>query len=463
MKITVHNLGVIESATVETGDLTIVCGNNNFGKTYLTYAFYGMLKYLRSAFALIPISSKPVDELMTKGDTIIPLLPILEQLPHLIKQASAHYSKNLAEIFAAEKSHFETAQFLLETPIPDRALYKDGKRETVYARNGIHIQFSFSAAEMVLSIHRLNKPSETESLPRDIIELMISDVVRDYLLETMIPNVYISSTERTGVATFQRELDFTRNRLLELVGNKAKDIPANILFTKFHNDYPLPVRDNVDFIRNLPNIANRESRLMKEHPELLSVLSDIIGGTYKATKDGFISYQPTRGVKLSIGESSSSVRSLLDVAFYLMNTANPGDLFMIDEPELNLHPSKQRLLARLLARLVNCGLKVFMTTHSDYIVKEINTLLLLNQNGDGFKKIATEEHYEKEELLDASKVRVYIAGKCKQKKQENKRKTLCHSFTPAPLSQDKGIEVESFDKTIDDMNRIQDRILWEAH
>lgn len=462
MKIAVQNLGIIESAGIEIGDLTIVCGNNNFGKTYLTYAFYGVLKYLRSAFALIPIDQKSVDELIDQGETVIQLAPLLELLPSLIKKASGHYSKNLSEVFAADKAHFENTRFTFEIPVPDRTLYKKSIRETVYGRSGMHFQFSFFAETMVLSIRQLSKPAGAEEPPRDIIALMVSDIVRDYLLEPIIPNVYISSTERTGVATFQRELDFTRNRLLELVGNKAKNIPANLLFSKFHNDYPLPVRDNVDFIRNLPNIANRESRLMKEHPELLSVLSDIIGGTYKATKDGFISYQPMRGVKLSIGESSSSVRSLLDVTFYLKNRANPGDLFMIDEPELNLHPSKQRMLARLLARLVNCGIKVFMTTHSDYIVKEINTLLLLNQKGDSFKKIAAEEHYEKEELLDVSKVHVYIAGKYKQKKQENMRRTLCHSFASAPISQDKGIEVESFDTTIDEMNRIQDRILWET-
>ena len=136
---------------------------------------------------------------------------------------------------------------------------------------------------------------------------------------------------------------------------------------------------------------------------------------------------------------------------------------MIDEPELNLHPSNQRKLARLLARLVNCGVKVFMTTHSDYIVKEINTLLLLKQQGEYFKKIAEEEKYAQEELLDASKVRVYIAEERLMKKEGNSRKTLCHSFSPAPLSQSMGIEVRSFDETIDEMNRIQDRILWEAH
>ena len=103
-----------------------------------------------------------------------------------------------------------------------------------------------------------------------------------------------------------------------------------------------------------------------------------------------------------------------------------------------------------------------MTTHSDYIVKEINTLLLLKQEGEHFRKIAEDAKYAQEELLDASKVRVYIAEERLMEKEDNSHKTLCHSFSPAPISQNMGIEVKSFDETIDEMNRIQDSILWET-
>ena len=82
---------------------------------------------------------------------------------------------------------------------------------------------------------------------------------------------------------------------------------------------------------------------------------------------------------MTMDESSSAVRSLLDIGFYLRHVANPGDLLMVDEPELNLHPENQRLIARLFARIVNLGIKVFITTHSDYIIKELNTLIMLKR------------------------------------------------------------------------------------
>ena len=43
MKISVENLGVLKQAEFELGDLTIICGSNNTGKTYATYALYGFL------------------------------------------------------------------------------------------------------------------------------------------------------------------------------------------------------------------------------------------------------------------------------------------------------------------------------------------------------------------------------------------------------------------------------------
>ena len=43
MKFTIKNVGTIESATIELGDFTIVCGANNTGKTYITYLVYGFI------------------------------------------------------------------------------------------------------------------------------------------------------------------------------------------------------------------------------------------------------------------------------------------------------------------------------------------------------------------------------------------------------------------------------------
>ena len=47
MKFKVTNLGCIKSAEIELGKLTLLSGENNTGKTYLTYALYGFLSGVR--------------------------------------------------------------------------------------------------------------------------------------------------------------------------------------------------------------------------------------------------------------------------------------------------------------------------------------------------------------------------------------------------------------------------------
>ena len=159
-------------------------------------------------------------------------------------------------------------------------------------------------------------------------------------------------------------------------------------------------------------------------------------------------------------ESSSSVRSLLDIGFYIKHQAQKGDLLIIDEPELNLHPENQRRVARLLARLVNLDIKIFITTHSDYIIKELNTLIMLNQDKPYLQEIAQKEGYRQEELLTTNQVKVYVAESILTLLEGRTRRSRLQTITEANITQDLGIEVPSFDTAIETMNRIQEAIVW---
>ena len=45
MKFNFAHLGGIDNGTVELGDLTVICGLNNMGKTYSSYDIYGLLRH----------------------------------------------------------------------------------------------------------------------------------------------------------------------------------------------------------------------------------------------------------------------------------------------------------------------------------------------------------------------------------------------------------------------------------
>ena len=135
-------------------------------------------------------------------------------------------------------------------------------------------------------------------------------------------------------------------------------------------------------------------------------------------------------------------------------------MLMVDEPELNLHPENQRRMARLFACLTNLGIKVFITTHSDYIIKELSTLIMLNHDEPHLTRIAEREGYENSELISAEKVKVYVAEEDPDHLDGNREESRCHTLTEADVDPKMGIEVRVFDETIDKMNEIQEAIVW---
>lgn len=133
---------------------------------------------------------------------------------------------------------------------------------------------------------------------------------------------------------------------------------------------------------------------------------------------------------------------------------------MIDEPELNLHPKNQRAFARLVARMVNAGIKVFITTHSDYLIKELNTLIMLNQRTSHTVAVQKQYGYEDEELIDPDCVRLYMTALENIKVAGALRSSRVRTLKLASIHADRGIEVETFDDTIEAMNAIQGEILY---
>jgi len=93
----------------------------------------------------------------------------------------------------------------------------------------------------------------------------------------------------------------------------------------------------------------------------------------------------------------------------------------------------------LLARCVGTGLRVLITTHSDYLLKEINNLVMLAQEFDSKDAILKKLRYTADDVLDPSSIRAYVA--------ENGGLTECaiDGF---------GIDMPVFDKTIDSINRV---------
>lgn len=76
---------------------------------------------------------------------------------------------------------------------------------------------------------------------------------------------------------------------------------------------------------------------------------------------------------------SSMVSELAPVALYLRHVVQPGDLLIIEEPEAHLHPQMQVEFTRLLASAVQAGVRILITTHSEWLLEEMANLVRLSE------------------------------------------------------------------------------------
>jgi hypothetical protein len=458
MKIEIRNLGALKQASFELGQMTVFCGCNNTGKTYATYALFGFLSLWRQFFS-IRIPDAKIEYLLADGAVVLDLDSYVQQADEIVSAGCRTYTSQLSSVFAAPPERFVDSGFQVVLDPSDIQPLDSFERRMGAAKSELFsIVKSSGSSDLVVS---LLVERDKVRIPPEVIQRAIGDAIKDILFGHLFPPPFIASAERTGAAIFRKELNFARNRLLEHVAQSDKDLSPLEWLSKAYQDYALPVKTNVEFTRQIETLVKNKSFVAHKHPDLLTDFADIIGGEYTVTRNDELYYIPKgKRIRLSMDESSSAVRSLLDVGFYLAHVAQPGDLLMVDEPELNLHPENQRKVARLFARLLNIGVKVFITTHSDYIIKELNTLIMLGREKPHLDEIRTREGYRIDEMLCADQLRVYIAEEALVKVDGNSKRSKCMTLVKADIDPELGIEARSFDSTIEEMNRIQEEIVW---
>lgn len=469
IKFEFKNLGVLQQAAIELAPFTLVCGGNNCGKTYLAYAIYGLFRSWDAPQNLLNL--RPcLDTLLKDGHCSIDMKSFfsIERLEQFEQQITGSYVKEqLGKSLAVPASRLQDTEMSISLKDREKDFFERSFANEIRKGKNSIIEVKKPANSYSVSIERTGEFSISDEREQIALLDVMNNSVTSLVKGILFPNTFMASCERTGAVIFRNELNLNKSRLLEAVGEvlakgKQSINEFDILTTLFKGDYslryPTPVKDNVDFINQIPDIEKDSSYLAKEHPEIIAELDELVGGTF-GIRDGnivFMDGQKTsrRRASLNLQEVSSSVRSLVVLTYYLKCIAQKNDLLMIDEPELNLHPSNQRKMARLLARLVNAGLNVFVTTHSDVIAKEINTLLLMKKAGGDFAK---KQGYQESELLESQNVELYISERIATAKKRN----IMHVLKKMDKFDDGGLNFKLFDKTIQEMNDVQDSV-W-AH
>ena len=278
-------------------------------------------------------------------------------------------------------------------------------------------------------------------------------ILRSMYVRYLFPELEIEpvvfTSERFGISLFYRELDFTKNSLVDFLQKmneqtKRNDSDPFLIIDRMTSRYALPVKDNIDYTRSIPDLRGAKSEL-SEH-KLATELRRLTNAYFKSSGDSISLTSTARGsgrFSIPLHLASSSARGLSDLYFFLQHVASPNHLLIIDEPESHLDTNNQILMARLLVRCVHAGLKVLITTHSDYLVKELNNLIMLSRDFDGKEELLKKLKYDSEDALDPGRIRAYVA--------EKGRLTACDV-------DHYGMEMPNFDSAIDDINRVTNEI-----
>ena len=346
MKVTVKNLGILRQAEFSLGDLTIICGRNNTGKTYATYALYGFLEEWRRNIHLIKSAQIPIQvirDLMNDGIVRIDLLDYAQKTGAILQEMCELYTQNLSRIFAASEDRFRDSSFRVS--LDERQIRESIKPLSFESKTGTPNRQIFSLSKVTgnteLEVSLLVSKQNSKNLS-GMIRTSITETINRIIFDQFFPTPFTSSAERTGAAIFRKELNFARNRLLKEMSRADDTLDPRELLFKSYQSYARPVEDDVEFTRRLESVAKKKNFLAAENPQILKRFADIIGGSYRVTRNDELYFVPKGAqVKLSMDESSSGVRSMLGIGFYLRHEAKPGDLLMVDEPELNLHPEKK--------------------------------------------------------------------------------------------------------------------------
>lgn len=438
MKIGIENFGAIKKRIeIEPKPLTIFCGSNNTGKTYSLYVLNALMD---SRFvASFDWARQQAKGLLDTRRLMVDRTSLLG--PEAIKHAQNNIARDLKDglprFFVADSDLVADAVIDINLSLPEIDAHLDnfefsyGERSNTSQKGLLELSCKFSENGQRVGISLEGNWTSAAQIER---------ALNNFLMELYCPirqgRALLLPAERSGINLFFRELNSRRAALLRHVTSQTLDT-NELLKDIIVSRYPQPIHDYIEFMNAQPEIKRQSSVKFADMAAWLQ--KEVLRVKYKVDRYGDISIAPLRSkTELGLHLGSSTAKTFFGLWSYLNHLAQPGDCLMIDEPELNLHPLNQRNIARLLAELVNRGIRVVVSTHSDYMVREWGNLVMLSEDFPERDAIAKQHGLNSAQWLVADKVHAYEfhAG----------------GVAPMAVNAGSGIRTPLFDESIEQLN-----------
>ena len=407
VEITVNNFGPITEANIDLRPLTVFVGPSNTGKTYfatLVYALHGAFNGLSASSLLslleprkamdvmvrllsgLSIPRKEIREILNKLHTREKSFK-LSDLPKGIHQKLGTIAKE-TDFFREElqdelrncfdlNSISELMRLTGEQRNEIAVLLKIGERNQEYW----NIRMGISESEVNLdNSTSLDNPSYEDMvlLPKEWSasgELLVDDNsvhIRSYSYPHGKKKYYLPAA-RSGIMQSHRIIASSLVKRTTRVGlERFPEVPTlSGVIAEFMEKIILYDDDKKTRDAEVGHLAD-------------ALETEILAGRIriKPSASGYpdFRYLPQgTNQEMRLSQTSSMVSELAPFVLYLRGLVQSGDTLIIEEPEAHLHPGAQADMAVILARLVRAGVKVIITTHSDWLLQELGNLIRVGE------------------------------------------------------------------------------------
>ncbi len=394
--INVQNFGPIEKAEIDLRPLTVFVGESNTGKTYLAALIYALHQYFKGipqfpwpdfVASYFSYFHYPRDPHIQSQQKVLEQekLAVLEKLntpgrPFKFSDLPQE-ARNLLEYRLAEQDFPNELKRCFDLETVSKLIRFTGSRGnemkaslSVHKRGQACWNFetrTAGSADPTITWH-INLDMVLLDAKRETELHEISDVER--LFQTLgarrwqTGHSYYLPAARSGIMQSRDVLVTALIKRATRIGLERFEAST---FSGMIADF---LEQIVNYKENDTSSSSIRSVAKQLEEELLEGKIEVKRPTSDASPE-FL-YRPEQAEEaLRMSHSSAMVSELAPLVIFLRGIVKQGDLLIIEEPESHLHPGAQTKIAQTLARLVRAGVRVLITTHSNFLLQQIGNLI----------------------------------------------------------------------------------------
>lgn len=415
-KLVVENYGKIKSAEIEVAPLTLFVGDNNSGKSYLMSLLWGIERYGAEGL----IGEKYPDTSEANGI-----------LKWLCEKMDIAVEKKYLEVSLKEIS------CLLKSCLNNELMKnKDNFVKKIFNNRNVEIgklEIELTELEKIKIILRINEENEMFEIYSKTgfkISIMKETVELKDHHEEMILKKYLLLNLYSIILNIKMGEEQLLDRSIYLPAARTGFMLTKDIINKVgrKNTFNLSEEKEtiVPFISPINHFLDIIGDLTTEtigKKNLLSIVSDVecemMYGTVEISSmpNKEVQYVPSgykKGIPLRI---SSAVVTELSPLVLILKHNDKVKNFYYEEPEMCLHPQLQSKMGKMIGRMVNSGIGMVITTHSDIILQHFNNMIKLAKRED-CQGICEKLGYTDLDLLKPEHVKIYQLGAKKRGKTE---------------------------------------------